>query len=166
MLKLDVHPATVYKHIGYSHMCQLNGLHVRMTCRFSLIWWLVCAVSRRLLRYFSIWPMLVKWYANNRSSVQSMHIASADIDNHRGSFEILWIFFPVLQVCTTQAWHLPVLMCTHPCVTFNNCHWLTFRFVYCYPCIYHYLKENNTCPLTGYPAHIRHLVRLYRTEAA
>ncbi|KAI0208783.1 Peroxisome assembly protein 12 [Lamellibrachia satsuma] len=39
-------------------------------------------------------------------------------------------------------------------------------FVYCYPCIYHYLKENNTCPLTGYPAHIRHLVRLYRTEAA
>lgn len=38
-------------------------------------------------------------------------------------------------------------------------------FVFCYPCVHHYVKENNKCPLTGFPAHTHHLVRLYRTKA-
>ncbi|XP_062815313.1 peroxisome assembly protein 12 [Anolis carolinensis] len=40
----------------------------------------------------------------------------------------------------------------------------TSGFVFCYPCAHAYLKAHQRCPLTGYPSHTRHLVKLYAKE--
>lgn len=37
-------------------------------------------------------------------------------------------------------------------------------YVFCYPCIFRYVKEKGCCPVTGYPATADHLVRLYLSD--
>ncbi|GIX66568.1 peroxisome assembly protein 12 [Caerostris extrusa] len=37
-------------------------------------------------------------------------------------------------------------------------------FVFCYPCIFRFVKENNKCPVTGYKSSSQQLVKLYHQE--
>ncbi|KAM4598558.1 peroxisome assembly protein 12 isoform 1-T3 [Polymixia lowei] len=41
----------------------------------------------------------------------------------------------------------------------------TSGFVFCYPCIYMYVKANQRCPVTGYPTELQHLVKIYSPES-
>ncbi|KAM3598272.1 uncharacterized protein V6R79_015950 [Siganus canaliculatus] len=41
----------------------------------------------------------------------------------------------------------------------------TSGFVFCYRCIYTYVKANHRCPLTGYPSELQHLIKIYSPES-
>lgn len=41
----------------------------------------------------------------------------------------------------------------------------TSGYVFCYRCIYTYVKTNHRCPLTGYPSELQHLIKIYSPEA-
>ncbi|XP_059828961.1 peroxisome assembly protein 12 [Hypanus sabinus] len=41
----------------------------------------------------------------------------------------------------------------------------TSGYVYCYRCIYNYVKRQQRCPVTSYPSELQHLVKLYSPEA-
>lgn len=38
---------------------------------------------------------------------------------------------------------------------------LTSGYVFCYPCIYPYVKTHQRCPVTRYPSELSHLIKLY-----
>ena len=40
----------------------------------------------------------------------------------------------------------------------------TSGFVFCYRCIYAYVKANRRCPVTGYPTELQHLIKIYSPE--
>ncbi|XP_026778244.3 peroxisome assembly protein 12 isoform X1 [Pangasianodon hypophthalmus] len=40
----------------------------------------------------------------------------------------------------------------------------TSGYVFCYRCIYTYVKTNHRCPLTGYPSELQHLIKIYSPE--
>ncbi|XP_029015216.1 peroxisome assembly protein 12 [Betta splendens] len=40
----------------------------------------------------------------------------------------------------------------------------TSGFVFCYHCIYIYVKANHCCPVTGYPTELQHLIKIYPEE--
>lgn len=40
----------------------------------------------------------------------------------------------------------------------------TSGFVFCYRCIYVYVKANRRCPVTGYPTELQHLIKIYSPE--
>ncbi|CAL8301445.1 unnamed protein product [Merluccius merluccius] len=39
----------------------------------------------------------------------------------------------------------------------------TSGFVFCYRCIYAFVKTNQRCPISGYPTQLQHLVKIYST---
>ncbi|XP_076607780.1 peroxisome assembly protein 12 [Chaetodon auriga] len=41
----------------------------------------------------------------------------------------------------------------------------TSGFVFCYRCIYAYVKVNHRCPVTGYPTELQHLIKIYSPES-
>ncbi|KAJ7997009.1 hypothetical protein DPEC_G00224460 [Dallia pectoralis] len=41
----------------------------------------------------------------------------------------------------------------------------TSGFVFCYRCIYVYIKANQRCPMTGYPTELQHLIKIYSPES-
>lgn len=41
----------------------------------------------------------------------------------------------------------------------------TSGFVFCYRCIYVYVKANMRCPMTGYPTELQHLIKIYSPES-
>lgn len=41
----------------------------------------------------------------------------------------------------------------------------TSGFVFCYRCIYTYVKAHHRCPLTGYPTKLQHLIKIYSPES-
>ncbi|XP_051245130.1 peroxisome assembly protein 12 [Dicentrarchus labrax] len=41
----------------------------------------------------------------------------------------------------------------------------TSGFVFCYRCIYTYVKANRRCPVTGYPTELQHLIKIYSPES-
>ncbi|XP_062613719.1 peroxisome assembly protein 12-like [Saccostrea cucullata] len=41
----------------------------------------------------------------------------------------------------------------------------TSGFVFCYPCIYDYIKQHRCCPVTSYPSRQEHLIKLYPPES-
>lgn len=41
----------------------------------------------------------------------------------------------------------------------------TSGFVFCYRCIYTYVKVNHRCPVTGYPSELQHLIKVYSPES-
>ncbi|XP_029364920.1 peroxisome assembly protein 12 [Echeneis naucrates] len=41
----------------------------------------------------------------------------------------------------------------------------TSGFVFCYHCIYMYVKANRCCPLTRYPSELQHLIKIYSPES-
>uniref|UniRef100_A0A8D3B4M6 Peroxisome assembly protein 12 n=1 Tax=Scophthalmus maximus TaxID=52904 RepID=A0A8D3B4M6_SCOMX len=41
----------------------------------------------------------------------------------------------------------------------------TSGFVFCYRCIYMYVKANHRCPVTGYPTELQHLIKIYSPES-
>ncbi|XP_061557500.1 peroxisome assembly protein 12 [Phycodurus eques] len=41
----------------------------------------------------------------------------------------------------------------------------TSGFVFCYRCVYIYVKANRRCPLTGYPTELQHLIKIYSPDA-
>lgn len=41
----------------------------------------------------------------------------------------------------------------------------TSGFVFCYRCIYMYVKANRRCPVTGYPSEPQHLIKIYSPES-
>lgn len=41
----------------------------------------------------------------------------------------------------------------------------TSGFVFCYRCIYTYVKSNRRCPVTGYPSELQHLIKIYSPES-
>lgn len=41
----------------------------------------------------------------------------------------------------------------------------TSGFVFCYRCIYTYVKANHRCPVTGYPTELQHLIKIYSLES-
>ncbi|XP_062845002.1 peroxisome assembly protein 12 [Trichomycterus rosablanca] len=40
----------------------------------------------------------------------------------------------------------------------------TSGFVFCYRCIYTYVKANHRCPRTGYPSELQHLIKIYSPD--
>ncbi|XP_077411839.1 peroxisome assembly protein 12 isoform X2 [Vanacampus margaritifer] len=40
----------------------------------------------------------------------------------------------------------------------------TSGFVFCYRCVYTYVKANRRCPLTGYPTELQHLIKIYSPD--
>ncbi|KAJ0000686.1 hypothetical protein NQD34_005706 [Periophthalmus magnuspinnatus] len=40
----------------------------------------------------------------------------------------------------------------------------TSGFVFCYPCVYAYVKAHRRCPVTGYPSELQQLVKIYCPE--
>ncbi|MBN3309024.1 PEX12 protein, partial [Amia calva] len=40
----------------------------------------------------------------------------------------------------------------------------TSGFVFCYRCVYSYVRAHQRCPLTGYPTELQHLVKLYSPD--
>ena len=46
----------------------------------------------------------------------------------------------------------------------NDCALTVSGFVFCYPCIFKFIKEHNRCPITNYPCTTKHLVRLYLSQ--
>ncbi|CAK6960201.1 Hypothetical predicted protein [Scomber scombrus] len=41
----------------------------------------------------------------------------------------------------------------------------TSGFVFCYRCIYTYVKANRRCPVTGYPTELQHLIKIYSPDS-
>ncbi|XP_027034410.1 peroxisome assembly protein 12 isoform X1 [Tachysurus fulvidraco] len=41
----------------------------------------------------------------------------------------------------------------------------TSGYVFCYRCIYTYVRTNHKCPLTGYPSELQHLIKIYSPDA-
>ncbi|XP_038163799.1 peroxisome assembly protein 12 [Cyprinodon tularosa] len=41
----------------------------------------------------------------------------------------------------------------------------TSGFVFCYRCVYAYVKANRCCPLTGFPTELQHLIKIYEPES-
>lgn len=41
----------------------------------------------------------------------------------------------------------------------------TSGFVFCYPCIYDYIRQHQCCPVTSYPSHQQHLIKLYPPDS-
>ncbi|KYO39375.1 peroxisome assembly protein 12 [Alligator mississippiensis] len=41
----------------------------------------------------------------------------------------------------------------------------TSGFVFCYRCVYNYVKSHQRCPITGYATELQHLVKLYSPES-
>lgn len=41
----------------------------------------------------------------------------------------------------------------------------TSGFVFCYRCVYTYVKSNRRCPVTGYPSELQHLIKIYSPES-
>lgn len=41
----------------------------------------------------------------------------------------------------------------------------TSGFVFCYRCIYTYVKANRRCPLSGFPSEPQHLIKIYSPES-
>jgi peroxin-12 len=46
----------------------------------------------------------------------------------------------------------------------NDCALSVSGFVFCYPCIFKFIKEHNRCPITNYPCNTKHLIRLYISQ--
>lgn len=47
----------------------------------------------------------------------------------------------------------------------NDTTLLTSGYVFCYPCIYPYIKKNQRCPVTRYPSELSHLIKLYPPDS-
>lgn len=43
----------------------------------------------------------------------------------------------------------------------NQCALSVSGFVFCYPCVFRYVKENNRCPLTHIPCSTKNIIRIY-----
>lgn len=43
----------------------------------------------------------------------------------------------------------------------NECVLTVSGFVFCYPCIFKYVKKHKKCPLTNYQCNIRNIARIY-----
>ncbi|XP_076867256.1 peroxisome assembly protein 12 [Brachyhypopomus gauderio] len=61
------------------------------------------------------------------------------------------------------------LLCGKVCpvcrrVRANDTALATSGYVFCYRCIYTYVKANHRCPLTGYPSELQHLIKIYSPE--
>ncbi|XP_078138568.1 LOW QUALITY PROTEIN: peroxisome assembly protein 12 [Centroberyx gerrardi] len=41
----------------------------------------------------------------------------------------------------------------------------TSGFVFCYRCIYVYVKDKQRCPLTGFPSQLQHLIKIYAPDS-
>lgn len=46
----------------------------------------------------------------------------------------------------------------------NQCALTVSGFVFCYPCIFRFVKENKRCPLTNFPCTTKNIVRIYSTN--
>ncbi|GFU47438.1 peroxisome assembly protein 12 [Trichonephila clavipes] len=46
----------------------------------------------------------------------------------------------------------------------NDTALMSSGFVFCYPCIFHFVQENKKCPVTGYKSALNQLVRLYQHD--
>lgn len=55
------------------------------------------------------------------------------------------------------------LICEH--VRQNECALSNTGYVFCYSCIYRYVKSKHRCPITGNPATIDNIVKLFTTSA-
>ncbi|XP_029068714.1 LOW QUALITY PROTEIN: peroxisome assembly protein 12 [Monodon monoceros] len=40
----------------------------------------------------------------------------------------------------------------------------TSGYVFCYRCVFHYVRSHRACPITGYPTQVQHLIKLYSPE--
>lgn len=40
----------------------------------------------------------------------------------------------------------------------------TSGYVFCYRCVYYYVKTHQRCPVSGYPTELHHLIRLYTPD--
>lgn len=46
----------------------------------------------------------------------------------------------------------------------NECVLSVSGFVFCYPCIFKFIKEHQRCPLTNFPCTTKNIIRIYATE--
>jgi peroxin-12 len=47
----------------------------------------------------------------------------------------------------------------------NECALTTCGFLFCYPCIFKFIKENKRCPITNYPCDKANIVRIYASSS-
>lgn len=40
----------------------------------------------------------------------------------------------------------------------------TSGYVFCYRCVFNYVRSHQACPITGYPTEVQHLIKLYSPE--
>jgi len=67
-----------------------------------------------------------------------------------------------------QASNLPALSSVCPIchrVRTNDTALSSTGYVFCYPCIFKYVTKHKQCPVTGYPAQLSHLVRLFQPDS-
>ncbi|KAK7088487.1 peroxisome assembly protein 12-like [Littorina saxatilis] len=38
-------------------------------------------------------------------------------------------------------------------------------YVFCFPCIHEYVRKHSCCPVTGYPAKMEHLIKIYQPDS-
>lgn len=48
----------------------------------------------------------------------------------------------------------------------NECALSVSGFVFCYPCIFRFIKEHNRCPLTNFPCTTKNIIRIYSTSTS
>lgn len=85
------------------------------------------------------------------------------------SFDWLLLIYKVLMwFCRNcdclEIDHFSCKICLHvfPTSAFSVYVVLIFcRYVFCYPCVYDFVKEYGKCPVTNYPARTDHLIKLY-----
>ncbi|XP_075417524.1 peroxisome assembly protein 12 [Tenrec ecaudatus] len=41
----------------------------------------------------------------------------------------------------------------------------TSGYVFCYRCVFNYVRTHQACPITGYPTEVQHLIKLYSPES-
>ena len=46
----------------------------------------------------------------------------------------------------------------------NECVLSVSGFVFCYPCIFKFIRTHNRCPLTNYPCTTKDIIRIYASE--
>uniref|UniRef100_A0A8C1MYR6 Peroxisome assembly protein 12 n=1 Tax=Cyprinus carpio TaxID=7962 RepID=A0A8C1MYR6_CYPCA len=72
---------------------------------------------------------------------------------------------PPLHLHSPETSHTHIKVCPL-CrkVRTNDTALATSGFVFCYKCIYVYVKANHRCPLTGYPSGLQHLIKIYTPD--
>lgn len=93
-------------------------------------------------------------YWNTHKSSTPLFVASAKIPKPPRRDDLPYTDDSSSSIC---------LICEH--VRQNECALSNTGYVFCYSCIYRYVKSKHRCPMTGNPATVDNIVKLFTTSA-